>query len=142
MYIFIITLIFFESFGREGATSWEKVPEGEKYVVWENRRKNFDTGFKRILFWAGLTPWQKLFQNMRANAENDLVEDGYPTHVVGEWIGHTPKMPLQHYLRVLDSYFDKATTDAEKTGLDTRPTKFFRDPQNDPQNGVKLRKNT
>ena len=46
---------------------------------------------------------------MRANAENDLVEDGYPTHVVGEWIGHTPKMQLQHYLRTLDSYFDKAT---------------------------------
>ena len=121
MYIFIITLIFFESFGREGATSWEKVPEGEKYVVWENRRKNFDTGFKRILFWAGLTPWQKLFQNMRANAENDLVEDGYPTHVVGEWIGHTPKMQLQHYLRTLDSYFDKVTQPQENTQEKTGP---------------------
>ena len=121
MYIFIITLIFFESFGREGATSWEKAPEGEKYVVWENRRKNFDTGCKRILFCAGLQPWQKLFQNMRANAENDLVEDGYPTHVVGEWIGHTPKMQLQHYLRTLDSYFDKATQPQENTKEKTGP---------------------
>ena len=60
---------------------------------------------------------------MRASAENDLVEDGYPAHVVGAWIGHTSKVQQKHYLRVLDSYFDKATTDAEKTGLDTRPTK-------------------
>lgn len=98
---------------RELSASWEEVPEGEKYVVWENRRKNFDTGFKRILFWAGLQPWQKLFQNMRASAENDLVEDGYPAHVVGEWIGHTPKVQLKHYLRTLDSYFDKATQPQE-----------------------------
>ena len=58
---------------------------------------------------------------MRANAENDLVEDGYPTHVVGEWIGHTPKMQLQHYLRTLDSYFDKATQPQEKKKEKTGP---------------------
>ena len=126
---------------RELKASFDEAPVGEPFVVWQNRRQNFDSGFKRILFFAGLTPWQKLFQNMRASAENDLVEDGFPEHVVGAWIGHTPKVQQKHYLRVLDSYFDKATTDAEKTGLDTRPTKFFRDPQNDPQNGVKLRKN-
>jgi hypothetical protein len=45
---------------------------------------------------------------MRASAENDLIQDGYPAHVVGSWIGHTPKVQLQHYLRTLDSYFDKA----------------------------------
>ena len=98
---------------RELSASWEEVPEGEKYVVWENRRKNFDTGFKRILFWAGLQPWAKLFQNMRASAENDLIEDGYPAHVVGEWIGHTPKVQWRHYLRTLDSYFDRATQTQE-----------------------------
>lgn len=111
---------------RELSASWEEVPEGEKYVVWQNRRKNFDTSFKRILFWAGLPPWQKLFQNMRASAENDLVEDGYPAHVVGEWIGHTPKVQLKHYLRTLDSYFDKATQTQEtsREKLDTSPKKL------------------
>ena len=107
---------------RELSASWEEVPEGEKYVVWQNRRKNFDTGFKRILFFAGLSPWQKLFQNMRASAENDLVEDGYPEHVVGSWIGHTTKVQQKHYLRVLDSYFDKATQDPEKHGEKTQDT--------------------
>ncbi len=50
---------------------------------------------------------------MRASAENDLIQDGYPAHVVGSWIGHTPKVQLQHYLRTLDSYFDKATQPQE-----------------------------
>ena len=100
---------------KELSASWEEVPTGERYVVWQNRRQNFDSGFKRILFFAGLTPWQKLFQNMRASAENDLVEDGYPAHVVGAWIGHTPKVQYQHYLRTLDAYFDRATQDTLTT---------------------------
>ena len=74
------------------------------------------------MFFAGLSPWQKLFQNMRASAENDLVEDGYPEHVVGSWIGHTTKVQQKHYLRVLDSYFDKATQDPEKHGEKTQDT--------------------
>lgn len=98
----------FPELERELSASFEMANEGESYVVSENRRKNFDTGFKRILFWAGLQPWQKLFQNMRSSAENDLVEMGYPEHVVGAWIGHTPKVQSRHYLRVLDTFFDRA----------------------------------
>lgn len=98
---------------RELSASFEMAPEGEPYVVYENRRKNFDTGFKRILFWAGLPPWKKLFQNMRSSCENDLIEDGFPAHVVGAWLGHTSKVQERHYLRVLDAFFDRAV--AEKS---------------------------
>lgn len=105
----------FPELERELSASFEQAPEGEPYVVWANRRQNFDSGFKRILFWAGLSPWQKLFQNMRSSAENDLIEAGYPDHVVGAWIGHTTRVQSRHYLRVLASYYDLATANATGT---------------------------
>ena len=110
---------------RELAASFEIAPEGEPYIVYENRRRNFDTGFKRILFWAGLTPWQKLFQNMRSSCENDLIEDGYPAHVVGAWIGHTTKVQELHYLRVLDSFFDMAVGTNQENAERTRVNENF-----------------
>ncbi|MDO4588199.1 MAG: tyrosine-type recombinase/integrase [Planctomycetia bacterium] len=55
---------------------------GSPYIIVENRRENYHSGFKRILFWAGLPEWPRLFQNMRASRDNDLIEAGYPTHVV------------------------------------------------------------
>ncbi|MDO5309675.1 MAG: tyrosine-type recombinase/integrase [Planctomycetia bacterium] len=93
---------------RELQASQRIAPSAEPYIVFENRRQNFDSGFKRILFWAGLEPWQKLFQNMRCSCENDLIEDGYPAHVVGAWLGHTSKVQQRHYLRVLDSFYENA----------------------------------
>lgn len=94
---------------RELQASFEIAKVGEPFIIPTNRRQNFDSGFKRILFFAGLTPWTKLFQNMRASAENDLIEAGYPEHVVGAWLGHTKKVQNRHYLRVLDEYFNRAT---------------------------------
>ncbi len=111
---------------RELGRSFEECPEGELYIVWENRRKGFDSGFKRILFWAGLSPWSKLFQNMRSSRENDLIEDGYPPHVVGAWLGHTGKVQERHYLRVLDSFFDKAAEAPENTERSRETRSAFR----------------
>ena len=111
----------FPELERELSASFEEAEEGETYIVSENRRKAFDSGFKRILFWAGLQPWPKLFQNMRSSAENDLIEAGYPDHVVGAWIGHTSRVQSRHYLRVLDSYFDVASAiTTQKNPITTR----------------------
>ena len=49
---------------RELERQLEEVPSGESYLIFENRRKSFNSGFKRILFDAGLDKWGKTFQNM------------------------------------------------------------------------------
>lgn len=86
-------------------------PEDESYIIWQNRRKGFDSGFRKILFSAGLEPWPKLFQNMRSSRENDLIEAGYPAHIVGQWQGHTRKVQEQHYLQMSDVYFNRVLTE-------------------------------
>jgi len=57
---------------------------------------------------AGLEPWPKLFQNLRATRETELAET-YPMHVVCAWIGNSAAIAAKHYLQVTDEHFDKAT---------------------------------
>jgi integrase len=56
---------------------------------------------------AGLTPWPKLWQNMRASRETELVET-FPSHVVAQWVGHSVAVAEKHYLQVTEDHFAKA----------------------------------
>jgi hypothetical protein len=69
----------------------------------------------KIVKRAGLTPWPKLFQNLRSSRETELVQQGFPEHVVAQWIGHTQKVAREHYLRVTESDFERATGSARKS---------------------------
>ena len=55
----------------------------------------------------GLTPWPKLFQNLRSTRETELAED-YPLHVVVAWIGNSQPVAAKHYLQVTDDHFAQA----------------------------------
>ncbi|MBQ9016629.1 tyrosine-type recombinase/integrase [Candidatus Saccharibacteria bacterium] len=74
--------------------------------------------FAAIITRAGYSPWARLFQNMRATRENELIAAGYPQHVVADWLGHTSGVQSRYYLRTLDKYFDLAT--APKRGGENR----------------------
>ena len=71
----------------------------------------FRTGFCRILTKAGIEPWPKLFQNMRASRETELLSK-YPVKDVCAWIGNSQAVAMKHYAMVMDSTF------AEAAGLD------------------------
>lgn len=88
---------------------FRELPDGEPYLIYANRRKAFDSGFRRILFDAGLEKWPKTFQNLRSSCENDWVRQGIPPHVVANWLGHSVKTQEAYYLRVLPEYFDRVT---------------------------------
>lgn len=57
---------------------------------------------------AGVPLWPKLFQNLRASAETDLMEK-YPLHVVCQWIGNSPRIAAKHYLMVTKAHIEQAT---------------------------------
>lgn len=80
-----------------------------EFVVTKIRdsESNLRTTFQKIVKRAGLTPWPKLFQNLRASRQTEL-ENSFPTHVVCKWMGNSPKVAQRHYLQVLDSHFEKA----------------------------------
>ena len=48
---------------------------------------------------AGVSPWPRLFQNLRASRETELA-DRFPSHVVAGWIGHSMRVAEEHYLQI------------------------------------------
>ncbi len=98
--------------------AFDLAPDGAAYVVDERFRKsamgpggwmnaNLRTHFQRIVRRAGLTPWPRLFHNLRASRETELVES-YPLQVVTDWLGNTPKVAMRHYLMTTDEHFAAA----------------------------------
>jgi len=82
---------------------------GQKRVIAadSNISSNLRTQAHRIIKRAGLKPWGKTFQNLRASRETELVED-FPIHVVTEWLGNSPDIARKHYLQTHEEHFQRA----------------------------------
>jgi hypothetical protein len=66
---------------------------------------------------AGLKTWPRLFHNLRASRETELVER-FPVQVVTSWLGNTPAVATRHYLMTAEAHFAAALGDekaAQKT---------------------------
>ena len=64
----------------------------------------------KIIQRAGLTPWPKLWHNLRSTRQTELAEK-YPEHVVCAWLGNSQAVARRHYLQVTDEHFAKAITE-------------------------------
>jgi len=89
----------------------ELTAEGAEYVFerYRDRTANLRTQFGRILARAGVEPWPRLFQNLRASRETELAND-YPLHVVTGWLGNTPRVADRHYLSTTEEHFRRAVS--------------------------------
>ncbi len=63
---------------------------------------------EKIVKRAGLTPWPKLFHNLRASRQTELTQQGFAEHVVCEWLGNSQAVAREHYLRVTEADFEAA----------------------------------
>ncbi len=92
---------------------WEQAETGTEYVVTRYREanQNLRTQLGKIIRRAGLKPWPKLFQNLRATRETELAES-FPLHVVCEWIGNSAAIAAKHYLQVTDEHYEQAAQNA------------------------------
>ena len=73
---------------------------------------NFGTIFGGYLERAGLVRWEKIINNLRASMETDLLDGKYGNlgiNVIADWLGHSPKVMLQHYRRVNEDKFRQVT---------------------------------
>ncbi len=87
------------------------------------------TGFTRILKRAGVKPWPKLFHNMRASRETELL-DSENIGDVCSWIGNTQPVAMKHYHIMRDSSFSRAA------GIPAKQlAPEFRGPTGGPVNG-------
>ena len=89
--------------------AFEKAEPGSEFVNTRYRcpTTNLRTQFLKILSRAGVTPWPKLFHNLRSSRQTELC-DSHPAHVVSAWLGNSVVIAQNHYLQVLPSHFDSA----------------------------------
>jgi integrase len=85
----------------------EATPGTERvFTRWQGAGTNLRTQLERIIGRAGLTPWPKLWQNLRSTRETELAET-FPVHVVCAWIGNSRAVAVKHYLQVTDEHFEQ-----------------------------------
>ena len=57
---------------------------------------------------AGLEPWPKFYQSMRASRENDWKLAGFAEATYAKWLGHSEAVSRQHYVSPTDAEFEAA----------------------------------
>ena len=84
----------------------ELAAKGDEYVIsrYRGSNANLRTQLTRIIKRAGLTPWPKLFQNLRSTLQTELTEQ-FPEYVVCEWIDNSEQVAKKHYFQVTDDHF-------------------------------------
>jgi integrase len=93
--------------------AFEAAEPGAVYVLpWRDTTINLRKGLMTIIRRAGLEPWPKLYQNLRASRETELLAM-FPQHCVLAWIGHSRQVSLANYAQVLDTDFERAIADAK-----------------------------
>jgi integrase len=99
---------------RELAGNFADDPTAPVIGRYRSANANLRTQLQRIIKRAGLKPWPKLFQNLRATRETELAET-YPLHVVCAWIGNSPKVAAESYLQVTEAHFKNAQKTTRQT---------------------------
>jgi len=79
---------------------------------YRDRSANLRTQFLRYIQRAGVEPWPRLFQNLRASRATELA-DTYPSHVCAGWLGHTETVADTSYRITTDTHFERAISAAQ-----------------------------
>ena len=84
-------------------TLFDEAEPGSEYVIAGYRlgAANLRTQFERIIARAGLKPWPRLFHNLRASRESELMRE-YDLATVCRWIGNSPAVAARHYATSID----------------------------------------
>ena len=88
---------------------FEQAEPGEVYCCpqYVNANQMYRKHILKIIKAAGLTPWPKLFQNLRSTRETELAEE-FPAHVVCKWLGNSQPVAMKHYLQVTEEHYARA----------------------------------
>lgn len=86
----------------------EMAPAGAEFVQTRyTAQANIGTTFAKIVERAGLVPWERLFQNLRATRETELMA-AYPAKDVSSWLGNSAPVAMKHYAMSMQDSFNRA----------------------------------
>jgi integrase len=93
--------------------AFEQAEPGAIYVIsrWRTAAQHLRFAAMAILKKAGIKPWPRIYQNLRASRETELAET-FPIHVVAERLGNSPRTALTHYTQVTEEHYRRAAKSA------------------------------
>lgn len=98
---------------------FELAEPGQDFVIQNQPASgNVRTGLTRLVKRAGLTPWPRITNNLRASRESELCNE-FPAHVVSKWLGNSVDVATKHYLQVTDKLFEKALQNPVQIGAES-----------------------
>ncbi len=91
---------------------WDEAPPGTEYVItrYRDTNANLRTRLLKIIARAGLKPWPKLFHNLRATRQTELLNH-FPIKAVCDWLGNSQPVAIEHYAQVTAEHFQTAATE-------------------------------
>jgi integrase len=92
---------------------FDQAEPGSEYVIGKYRinSSTLRKQLRQIAERAGITLWEKPFQNCRSTRATELEED-FPSHVVNRWLGHSQRIAERHYLQTTEEHFKRAAQNA------------------------------
>lgn len=105
--------------------AFDRAEDGAVYVIGRNYRAaalgpngwqncNLRTQFLRLLKRAGVTPWPRIWHNLRSTRTTELLHE-HPIHVCSKWLGESVKVMAEHYAQVIDADYDRAALHRRST---------------------------
>lgn len=74
---------------------------------WRTPEQNLRTPFLKALRRAGVKPWPKLYHNLRASRQTELLSE-YPAKDVCTWLGNSQAVAMKHYAMPMSNSFQRA----------------------------------
>lgn len=90
--------------------AWDVAQKGVDRIFPEIRGsdQNLRTWFERLILRAGMLPWPKVWQNLRATRATELANE-FPSHVCCSWLGHSEAIADANYRMTTDQHIEAAT---------------------------------
>lgn len=76
--------------------------------------QNLGTTFSKILTRGGVEAWPRLFQNLRASREPELMAQ-HPAKDMASWLGNSVPTAMKHYAMATEAAFKAASDPAGST---------------------------
>ncbi len=74
---------------------------------WQDAGQNLRTPFLKLLTRAGIEAWPRLFHNMRATRQTELLAE-FPLPDVCDWLGNSQAVAMKHYAMATSDSFQRA----------------------------------
>jgi hypothetical protein len=118
--------------------AFEQAKPGATHCIERHRivSANIRTTIRRFIVRAGLTPWERTFQNLPSSREVERSEQ-YPMKTVTAWLRHPLTTAARHYLSVPSEHFERSRKTAQSIAQSSAQSREARKPTptESPENG-------